>query len=82
MQAAMASGWLPKNPALAPAMYRASPASMRFGLERNRETEVWSDGTRLDRLDPEATEDVHSCAGVADDNYGLRVLDRMVRSPH
>ena len=52
-QAALASGWLPKNPALSLAICRASPASIRFGPERNRKTEAWRLGPRLDpSVDP------------------------------
>ena len=36
VQAALASGWLPKNPALSLAMFRASPASIRISPGRNQ----------------------------------------------
>jgi len=40
--------WLPKNPALSLAKYRAKPASIRFGPERNRKTKAWRPGLWLD----------------------------------
>ncbi len=38
VQAAVASGWLPKNPALSLAMCRASPASIRISPGRNQKS--------------------------------------------
>src|SRR5690606_39442298 len=58
VQAALASWWLPKNPALSLAMCRASPASIRFGPKRNRKTKAWRSGPRLDPvLDPGRSEE-------------------------
>jgi len=40
--------WLPKNSALSLAIFRATPASIQFGPERNRKTMAWRHGLRLD----------------------------------
>ena len=40
--------WLPKKSALSLAMFRAKPASIRFGPKRNRKTKTWRPGPLLD----------------------------------
>ena len=42
------AGWTPKKTALSLAKLRATPASIRFGPERNRKTMTWWPGPRLD----------------------------------